>query len=320
MSQIFIFQEMEKEVINRFDSHNFFILEVVPSEPDKLKSIIDQIINILQIDDEEKKDEILEDLFKFGQQSLTKYEDYLIPDIYIKMTKTDDNELIKELKNYFEEQIRREYAHSHPWFIEYLNQIQSNDYQDLYADVFIRMAKYGNEFIKNCSILSIILQILFEGLFDQCLKEKNIFDKLLFRILFDELWFTITINGIKSMTKYSQYITENLLNEQINDNQSILYRSLSEYYHQELIPFLKDCNIRDRQNLHQLVLNQFTLLGWKDGLPTIKSQIPPKSYENLSARIENYLEEKSKKFEEQSKSFLFTFLFSMNFLESKQKE
>ena len=268
------------------------LVEIIVPEPeaDSLKSIIDQISTVLQIDRHEKSDAIINDLLQHGQESLTKYQNCGIPDTYTNMTDINDSELIKQLKSYHEGEWKRQYLSSNPWFVLFLNTIQLTDHNDMYQRVLIRTAKYGNRFMKNFSILSIILQILFEGINDRCLEETN---------LFNELWFTTTMNGIKSIIKYSQYIIGDVMNKQMNEKDSILFRSLREYYRQELIPFFQQMDIKDRQNLHESALDNLTELGWRNGLETIRTKILPDIYKNLSEQIDQYLQSQEETFERQ---------------------
>lgn len=273
-------------------THKIFLFHfslIVSIEPDDLlQSTIDQISKLLQIDRSENEKTIIEDLLQHGQRSLRMYRDCQIPDIYINMTNDDDNELIKKLTIYYHERWKRQYHSSNPWFALFLDTIQSTDYRNMYEKVLLRTAKYGNRFMKNCSMLSIILQILFEGITDQCLEESN---------LLNQLWFTITMNGIQSTTQYSRYIITDIMDEQINHNDSILFRSLREYYRQELTPFFQQLNIEDRRNLYQSAFDNLTRLGWKDGLSTLQNKLLPDIYQILLKNIDEYLQKQQKTFE-----------------------
>jgi hypothetical protein len=203
----------------------------------------------------------------------------------------DNNELIKHLKNYFEEQWKLEYHNSNQWFVQFINDCKSNENHYKYEQVLIRTAKYGNKFMKNCRILSICLQILFEHIDDDCLEETNIFD---------ELWFTITTDGLKSIEIYSEYIIKDVLNEQIINKQSVLSRALREYYRQELFQLFKQCNITDHQNLYELALDSVAEFGWKTGLQGIERKIPPISFKNLLKSLDSYLQQQHEEFLKQS--------------------
>jgi hypothetical protein len=263
----------------------------------KLQSIISKIINILELDVSNKKEEILKNLLENGQQSLKNYKDYLIPDVYTEVMNGNDNQLMKYLKNYFEQQWKIEY-NSNQWFIQFLNESKSNDNRHLYEQVLIRTAKYGNKFMKKCPILSISLQILFEGIDDKCLEKTNIFD---------ELWFTITSDGLKSIRKYSEYIFQDVMNEQINNKQSILFQALRQYYRQELFQLFEQCNIRDRQNLYETALDHVAELGWKNGLKAIENRVIPINFKSLLEKVDAYLKQQQDTMPKQSNFYLILF-------------
>ena len=251
---------------------------------DQLQLIVDQIINLLRLNENEKKDEILNDLFQYGQRSLETYKDYLIADVYTSVLNDDENELIKNLKKYFEEQWNRQYQSSNSLLIRLLNEVKSNDYHDIYEQVLTRTAKHGKKYVKNCTILALSLQVFFEGITDQCLEDTTIFD---------ELWYAITTDGIQSIQKYSDYITADLMNKQINNKQSMLFQSLHEYYRQELIPLFQQCDIKDRQNLYQLAPECLAESGWNIGLQAVSSRILSAAFKNLSEKVNLYLKEQS---------------------------
>lgn len=253
------------------------ILELPPS-------IVNEIINLLGLDGDEKKDEILNDLFQYGQPSLRTYKHYLVPVIYNSVMNDSDNELIEQLKSYFEEHWKQQYRSSNPVFTQFFDEIKFNDYRHMYERVSLRTAKYGKKYMKNCTILSISLQMFFEGIDDQCLENTAIFEKL---------WYAVTIGGIQSIRQYSDYITADHMDQQINNKQSMLFQSLREYYRQELIPFFQQCNIRDQRSLYQLALDHVTESGWETGLQAVADNIVPANFEILLKKVDVYLKEQS---------------------------
>ncbi|CAF5051550.1 unnamed protein product, partial [Rotaria sp. Silwood1] len=156
-----------------------------------LKLAKNEIIRALDLEEYEIKDTIINDLLENGRQSLSKYVEDLLPDIYAAATNEDDGELMKSLKKYFEQQWKVKYGSSNQWFVLFLN-----EYKDAvnYDSVLKRTAEYGNKYVKDCPILSIVLQLLFEGIDDKCFDEIN---------LFNDLWCTITNNGLKSIENFS---------------------------------------------------------------------------------------------------------------------
>lgn len=237
---------------------------------DVLKSIIDRIITILSINDLEDKDQIINDLLINGRQSLVKYKD-VIPETYNKAIEGNDNELMRLLKKYFQQKLEIQYGTSNQWFVSFLKQHQNEESYGVYDRVLTRTAEYGNKYMKDSPILSIVLQIVFESIDDECLKNKN---------TFNDLWFTITNNGLKSITEFSSYITKRLLNEQLQ-HQSILYRALREYYRKDVFLSLARCNIVNKNNLYDLILNTVTEHGWLADMESVREEIPSTSYEAL---------------------------------------
>jgi len=183
------------------------------------------------------------------------------------------------LKRYFHEKWEKQYCSSYEWFSLFLKQYQNGENHDLYERVLIRTAEYGNKYMKNCPILSIVLQLLFEAIDDKCLQETN---------LFNDLWFTITNDGLKSITKYADYIIEDVMNEQINEKHSALFQALREYYREQLFLLLKQSNIMDRQNLYDLALDNIAEHGWLAGVQVIKKKTPLNSYQKLLTNIHSY--------------------------------
>ncbi|CAF1582935.1 unnamed protein product, partial [Didymodactylos carnosus] len=248
---------------------------------DMLRLITNELIKILMLDDDdENKDKIVNDLLEHGRQSLTNYEEDIIPEIYKEQINSNDSELIKSLKKYFQLKWEKQYGLSNEWFISFLKQYKNKKHPDLYEYVLTRTAEHGNKYMKNYPILSIVLQLLFEDIDDKCLKEKCVFD---------DLWFSITNDGLKSITKYSDYIIAEIMNEQINKKQPGLFQALREFYRQDLFQLFKQSDITDNQNLYDLVLDNIAEHGWINGIKTIQDKITPKRYKILLENIDLFL-------------------------------
>ena len=132
--------------------------------------------------------------------------------------------------------------------------------------------------MKNCPILSIVLQLLFESIDSDCLKNTNIFD---------DLWSTITNDGLKSITNYSDYIVKKVMNEQLK-SQSILFQALREYYRKNVFSLLKQCSIADKRNLYDLVLDNVAENGWLTDMKSIEDDMTPKSYKILLEKFRSF--------------------------------
>ncbi|CAF1347816.1 unnamed protein product, partial [Rotaria sordida] len=177
----------------------------------------------------------------YGRQSLSKYEEDLLPDIYEAAINENDGNLMKSLKKYFEQQWEVKYGSSNEWFILFLKEY------------------------KDCPILSIVLQLLFEGIDDTCMDETNVFN---------DLWCTITNNGLKSIENFSD-----------NKKRSVLFQGLREYYRPKLFELLEKIKIPDKDNLYELALDNVAEYGWLQGLQAVKKRIIPIFFEALLKNI-----------------------------------
>jgi len=247
-------------------------------------SIQNEIISVLQLDNNKNKDQILNNLLENGRQSLVIYQEDIISNIYTEVMNNNNSKLLNLLKRYFQQQWETQYRSSNDWFISFIEQYQNGENHDLYECVLTRTAEYGNKYMKDCPILSIVLQLLFTKIDDNCLQKTNIFD---------ELWFMITNEGIKSIEKYSDYIIENIMNEQRNNKQSILFQALREYYRSELFFLLKLHDVEDEEDIYRLALDSVVEYGWLIGVQTIQSKITPvESYTALLQSIQLLLEKR----------------------------
>ncbi|CAF1071152.1 unnamed protein product [Rotaria sordida] len=227
-----------------------------------LELIKNEIICVLDLEEYEIKDKIINDLVENGRQSLSKYEKYLLPDIYEAAMNENDSPLMKSLKKYFEQQWKVKYGSSNQWFILFLK-----EYKDAvnYDSVLKRTAEYGNKYLKDCPILSIVLRLLFEGIDDKFFDETNVFN---------DLWCAITNNGLKSIENLSD-----------NKKRSVLFQGLREYYRPKLFELLGKIKIPDKDNLYELALDNVAEYGWLQGLQAVKKRIIPIFFEALLKNI-----------------------------------
>ncbi|CAF1258345.1 unnamed protein product [Adineta steineri] len=240
----------------------------------ELKSFKNQIGSILGLhaDIDKIKDQVIDDILSNGRRSLAKYEDDIRPRIYRAEMNSADSKLIVLLKKYFYRRWETQCERSNEWFISFLTQYQKEKAPDLYERVLTRTAENGNRYLKNCPILSIVLQLLFENIDDVCLKNTDIFDKL---------WSAITNEGLKSITKYSTYIKEEVMNEQLDKNQSILFQALREYHRPQVFSLLKENNTPEMETMYDSILDKVAENGWPTGKHDIKQEIASKSDQTL---------------------------------------
>ncbi|CAF4014989.1 unnamed protein product [Rotaria sordida] len=208
-----------------------------------LKLVKNEIIRALDLEEHETKDEIINDLLENGLRSLSKYEEELLPYIYAAALNEKDGKLRKSLKKYIELQWKIKYGLSNQWFMKFLE-----DHKDTvnYNSVLNRTAIYGNKWLKDFPILSIVLQLLFEGIDDKFFDETN---------AFNDLWHTITDGGLKSIEKFSNYMDESTMLKLINKKQPVLFQALREYYRPKLFKLLEKSQIPDKDNFYEVALD-----------------------------------------------------------------
>jgi hypothetical protein len=126
---------------------------------DFVRLIKNEIAEILHLNDNTTDGQIVNDLLENGRRSLPKYEDDIMPKTYKEVMDGDDNKLMISLKKYFRQIWETQYGASNQWFISFLKQYEDGEHHDLYERVLIRSAEYGNKYMKDYPILSIILQL-----------------------------------------------------------------------------------------------------------------------------------------------------------------
>ncbi|CAF4577061.1 unnamed protein product, partial [Rotaria socialis] len=86
---------------------------------DMIKSMADEISEILDLDDSESKGQIVNDLFENGRQSLVKYEEDIICKKYKDVMNGRENKMMCLLKKYYRRKWEEQYGKSNPWFISF---------------------------------------------------------------------------------------------------------------------------------------------------------------------------------------------------------
>ena len=243
-----------------------------------LQEIIKKITDVLELDgDDEELNEIVNCLLENGRQSLTKYEESITPRIYKEIMIDDDNQLVLSLNKYFEKLWELEYGQTNQWFISFLKSYKI-ECTDVYQCVLHRSVDVGNIYMKNCPILSIVLQLLFEDINDERLKTTTIFD---------DLWFTITNNGLRSIEKYSEYIVRSVYKQQMEFS-STLHQALREYFRSNVFSSLKELKIRERKNLYESILDSVVEYGWLTDLKSVEDNLTKKSLKSLLEKLSSF--------------------------------
>lgn len=241
-------------------------------------SFKNEIANLLLLDDNEQKEKIVDDVLKNGRQSLINYKNDIIPKIYKEVMDNNDCTLMILLKKNIQKTLETKYGASNAWFISFLSEYDNGENHDVYDRIFTRAVDYGTTYMKDCPILSIVLQLLFEGLDDDSIKKTKVFD---------DLWFTITNDGLQSITKYSDYIIKSVMNEQLK-SQSTLFLALREYYRENVFATLKQSNISDKRNLYGLVLDDIVEHGWLSDMKSIEDEVTPRAYNILLEKLRSF--------------------------------
>ncbi|UJR17839.1 hypothetical protein I4U23_004738 [Adineta vaga] len=224
----------------------------------------DEIIKLLGLQDDIKY-QVVTDLLSNGRQALHQYQEELIPKIYKKEINTADGQLLQLLKQYFDRQWHSQYDSVNQWFTSFITTYQNDKNPQQYERVLTRTAEHGNRYMKDCPVLSIVLQLLFELIDDECLLRNT--------TIFDDLWSTFTNEGLKSIGKYSNYMKEEVLNEEVDKHRSTLYRALCEYYRPRLVAVLKEHHIGEEEIDHDVALDRIAENGVKKGIDLIQQEI-----------------------------------------------
>mgnify|MGYP001063744452 CR=1 FL=1 len=281
----------------------------VSVDEDTMRSFKDELVETLELDGEENQDSIVLDILSNGRKALSKYQSNIRGKIYKEMMANDGNKLITLLKQFFEQQWGKQYDSTHGWFSSFLKDFKQGDQADVYERFLSRTAEHGNRFQKNSPILSIALQLLFESIDDDELLEANIFDDQYLEEsrldknknssqqtnYCDELWFSITHYGLISITNYRENIRERVMNQQLNKTQSILFKALREYYKPQLFPLLETHKIANRENRHDLILENVAEYGWLTGIGNIQDELTPKVYEKLLKDVDSLVKQRKAK-------------------------
>ena len=218
-------------------------------------------------------------MLESGRQSIIKHKDNIVLKIYKEVMNGNDNQLVLLLKKYFETTWKTEYEKSCPWFIAFLEKYDHGENRPIYDRVLNRSAEYGKTYMKSFPVLSIVLQfVLFEEVTDDKSKENDIFE---------ELWFSVTNDGLQSIDWYSDYIVRRTLHEQ-RKIPSTLFQSLREYYRDDVFESLKSSNVMYRGNLYESVLDNVAEYGWSTDLKLIKDNFSPSSLKTLLEKLRSF--------------------------------
>lgn len=227
----------------------------------------------LDVSEVEKSAEIVNNLLQKGRQILHSYQDDIIGEIYEKQMQ-DDSELLQWLKKYHQQKWKAQYDDKFPWFRLLVDETE-REAKELYDGVLTRTAEYGDKYMKSCSLLSIVIQLLFESLDDNDMSTT-----------FHNIWNSLTNDGLQSITTYSDYILPETMNKQLNktSDQKLdgpLFMALREYYRDQLFQILQESKILNRANLYEQTLDSVAEHGWITGITMIEKKTTKKSFNVL---------------------------------------
>ncbi|CAF4787051.1 unnamed protein product, partial [Rotaria sp. Silwood2] len=84
----------------------------------------------------------------------------------------------------------------------------------------------------------------------------------------------ISNNGLKSIANFSD-----------NKKRSVLFQALREYYRPKLFKLLEKSQVKDKDNLYELALDNVVEYGWLQGLQAVRKRIIPIFFETLIENI-----------------------------------
>ncbi|CAF1532932.1 unnamed protein product [Adineta ricciae] len=239
------------------------ISDILESD-DEINSIKSEIATILRLHDYDNKQDIVTHLLINGRQGLLDYKDDIIPTIFNTQFNTPDAQLILALKTYVRRLWQTQYESSCHWLIAFIQNYHDNKDPQLYDRILTRTAEYGNRFLKDCPMLSIVLQFVLESIDDECLLNTN---------TFDEVWCTMTSEGLTSLAKYSKYMKEEVMSEELDKRGSTLFRALREYYRPRLDSLLRDHGMNGEEVDENVALDFLSEDGVEKGMENIRQSM-----------------------------------------------
>lgn len=259
------------------------------SAPDSPASISQRISDYFQSAGDSKRDEITSKLLINGRQALFQYEDYVAPELYSvekNYTKGQaDTPLLKLLKENVYENLKTALESIQPALFALIKQEKNKD-SSHFGAIERRFAEYGTQYTTSSSsfVLSFVLQLLFDGVKDDC--EET-------RIVFSKLFECVTNEGIQGTKKFEEYIAKDDLDDQLNDNQSLLFLTLQMYYNEEVKRLFSEHDIPNKNNLYNLVAQNNANSGWNATieLELVRNKIAKNKYRDIYAAISKKLQQ-----------------------------
>jgi hypothetical protein len=215
-----------------------------------------------------------EQLLTNGRQGMIDFQNDIAPSVYIQQM-SDDSDILRVLKQHFDQQWL---LSSEQWLQTFLNE-QKRDAPDLYAQILLHTAEYGMKSGNGKSILSLVIQFIFE------------IDEGTFNNRFDDILKTLITYGQQGLLRYAEHLAPAVMEQQMVSDSSSLCMALHHYYRQPLNDLLKKSKIPDRRNLYDIALACVIVNGWCLGLSNqkVKNLIATNKYNDLRDILKQYL-------------------------------
>ena len=240
-----------------------------------------QISEHLQLNGNPQKDHIISVLFNDGRQALFQFEDDLIPDLFLiekNYTRGQpDTPLLRLLSEHVYENLKSTLEQSYPELYSVI-QLEKQRNTAQFNAITRRIAEYGTSYKTSSFALFFILQLLFDGIIDDCQESRDVSRQLFERMIKE---------GIESVKDFEKYIASDELKEQRTNDQSLLKCTLRMYFTEEVNKLFSEHNILDTRNLYDQVTNDIIKYGWIAAIESqsIQARIAPSKYNNLCVAV-----------------------------------
>jgi hypothetical protein len=240
------------------------------------------------LDGYDNNNEIISALLKGGRQMLFQYKDFIIFEVFTvekNWTNKQKNQtpLLELLREYNFEKLQTLLEQNQSALFSLIKEQKDFRNSDHFRNVEIRFAQYGTTYTRSSFILSFVLQLLFDGITDDCMMKANIFTNL-FKCLTDK-----GIHGAEEQ-EYAKYIAPDDLREQIDEDQSMLYLALRMYFREEVGQLFSQHDIYDKNQRYDLLADKTTKDGWLTGIESMKDKISQVQYNTVHKIISDRLQ------------------------------
>jgi len=239
-------------------------------------NIAEQISNYLGLDTLDQKEQIVNDLLQNGRQMFRKYEKFVSPEIFLAETSEanslnehGDSPLLSLIKQHIMNQWELSLQSLSPVLL-FINRTKEECF-----DHFNRVLQTTAETRgTSAPILFILIQLLFQTLDPAA--DKNVLN---------EIFNSLTSDGIQSLRKFANYIAGEDLEEQLSSDESPLFLSLLLYNNDQIPALLKKHKIPNTKDLYNLAIHSVTTSGLLIGLESVRAKIAPISYKSLTESL-----------------------------------